>query len=69
MTLKHHGSGLADLESAMEYNNFFFMVDQKKSDLVAALNRLYAIIAKYVSENINIYITKIFWISASWMRI
>ena len=71
MTLKHHGSGLADLENALEYNSFFFTMDRKKSDLVAALNKLYvyAIIAKYVPENINIYISKIFWISASWMRI
>ena len=69
MTLKDHGNGLVDLENAIEYNNFFFTVDRKKSDLVAALDRLYAIIAKYVPKNINIYISKIFWISTSWMRI
>ena len=69
MTLKHHDSGLADLKNAVKYNNFFFMVDRKNSDLVATLDRLYAIIAKYVPENINVYISKIFCISTSWMRI
>ena len=44
-------------------------VDRENPNLVAALDKLYAIIAKYVSENINIYISKIFCISTSWMRI
>ena len=44
-------------------------VDRESPDLVAALNKLYAIIAKYVPENINIYISKIFWFSTSWIRI
>ena len=44
-------------------------VDRESPDLVAALNKLYVTIAKYVPENINIYISKIFWISTSWMRI
>ena len=30
MTLKHHGSGLADLENAVEYNNFFFTVKEQR---------------------------------------
>ena len=73
MTLKHHGSGLANLENAWNTTVLLYgeeaEVDRESPDLVAALNKLYAIIAKYVPENINIYISKIFWISTSWMRI
>ena len=68
MSLKHHGSGLADLENAVEYNFFtvkvlvllLFLIHRKNPDLVAALDKLYAIIAKYVPESINIHISKIF---------
>ena len=30
MTLKHHGSGLANLENAVESNSFFFMVKEQR---------------------------------------
>ena len=58
MTLKHHGSGLADLENAVEYNNFFTVKVQRWTEKILIMLqlwiKLYAIIAKYVPENINI---------------
>ena len=57
MIFKHRGNGSADLENAVDYNNFFFMVkgaeiDRKNPDLLEALDKLYTIISKYDPENV-----------------
>ena len=41
MTLKHHGSGLADLENAMEYNNFFTVKEQRWTKKILILLQLW----------------------------
>ena len=57
MTLKRHGSGLADLENAVELQQLFLhgegaVVDRENPDLVSVLDKLYALILKYDLENI-----------------
>ena len=58
MTLKHHGNGLDDLRGHCGIQQLLphcegVEVDQENSDLVAALDKLYAIIAKYNPKNVN----------------